>query len=98
MITASAIKAYCDNSLANNWLPFIEKSYQGLLNNFVTYTKEGWISLIRNCEVTGLGGKDNRDDSFNYYISEPIVTNDFKGDGALLQATVGMKYLKRMGE
>ena len=55
---------------------------------FVFYTTEGWLNLLRNCQVAGLGGSDKRDGSFVYYISEPIIANDFKGYGAFLQAAL----------
>ncbi len=95
MIVYAAAKALKAGLLEENWRDFVKKSYQGLVDEFVFYTEEGWINLIRNCEVAGLGGEDKRDGSFVYYISEPIITNDFKGYGAFLQATVVMEPLNQ---
>ena len=39
------------------------------------------------CAVAGLGNVPYRDGSYEYYLSEPIVSNDPKGAGALLMAT-----------
>lgn len=38
------------------------------------------------CAVAGLGNQPYRDGSYEYYISEPVVSNDPKGVGAYLMA------------
>lgn len=91
MIIAAMAKAQRLNILSSDWDAFIKESYQGLQDTFVTYTQEGWVDLNYTCEVAGLGGESRRDGTFAYYISEPIVTNDFKGYGAFLQATLAME-------
>lgn len=95
MITYAAAKGFRLGVLDQTWLSFVQESYQGLLDEFVFYTKEGWVNLIRNCEVAGLGGEDKRDGSYVYYISEPIGTNDFKGYGAFLQAALQMEQIEK---
>ena len=77
------------------WFPQLKKSYQGLFDEFVLETKEGWLNLNKNCQVAGLGGADQRDGSYAYYISEPIVCNDQKGVGAFLQALVEVEGVSR---
>lgn len=94
MIVYAAAKALRLNLIDQSWEKFVSESYQGLVQEFVFYTSEGWVNLIRNCEVAGLGGEDRRDGSFVYYISEPVITNDFKGYGAFLQATLVMEPLQ----
>lgn len=81
--------------LDESWFDAIDAAYEGLLTEFVLETKEGWVNLNKNCQVAGLGGKDQRDGTFAYYISEPIVTNDQKGIGAFLQACGEYERLKR---
>lgn len=88
MIVYAAAKGYDMGLLDDSWLAFIQDSFQGLQDEFIFYTKEDWVNLTRSCEVAGLGGADKRDGSYVYYISEPIITNDFKGYGACLQAAV----------
>lgn len=68
------------------WRSTVDKAFEGLITEFVLETKEGWVNLNKNCQVAGLGGSDRRDGTFAYYISEPIITNDFKGVGAFIQA------------
>lgn len=77
----------------HEWLDNAKAAYQGLLDQFVFLTKQNWLNLVRNCQVAGLGGAEQRDGSFVYYISEPIITNDFKGYGAFLQAALEMEAL-----
>lgn len=91
MIVYAAAKAFNLGVLDSSWRSFTEESYAGLLEEFVFYTKEDWVNLIRCCEVAGLGGAEKRDGTFVYYISEPVITNDFKGYGALLQAVLQME-------
>ena len=88
MIVYAAAKGYGLSLLDETSIPFIKESYQGLKDEFVFFTKENWVSLTRCCEVAGLGGADKRDGTYVYYISEPIITNDFKAYGAFLQAAV----------
>lgn len=75
------------------WQPTLDKAHQGLIEEFVLLTKEGWVNLNKNCQVAGLGGADKRDGSYTYYISEPIIVNDQKGVGAFLQATAEYEKL-----
>lgn len=71
-----------------------DKAYNALYDVFILETKEGWLNLNKNCEVAGLGGADMRDGSYTYYISEPIINNDFKGVGAYLKATAEYEGMK----
>lgn len=64
-----------------------KEAYKGLINEFILETKDGLINLNKICYVAGLGGKDKRDGSFAYYISEPIVSNEPKGLGPFLLAS-----------
>lgn len=75
------------------WKKEAIKARDSLITEFVLETKEGWINLNKNCQVAGLGGDDNRDGSYAYYISEPIICNDLKGVGAFLQAIIETERL-----
>lgn len=70
------------------WRERADRAFSGLIAEFVTETKNGWVNLNKTCQVAGLGGEARRDGTFAYYISEPIITNDQKGLGAFLQACV----------
>jgi len=64
--------------------------YSKLVESFITITKENLVNVNKICYVGGLGGVDQRDGSFAYYISEPIVANDHKGVGPFILASVEM--------
>ncbi|GAA0356500.1 glycoside hydrolase family 88 protein [Alkalibacterium iburiense] len=69
-----------------HWNNPMHKAFNGIIEEFVLLTKEGWVNLNMCCEVAGLGGDEDRDGSFAYYMSEPIIMNDFKAVGAFIQA------------
>lgn len=74
----------------------LEKAYAGLVNEFVSHAGEERIDLNKVVEVSGLGGTKNyRDGSFEYYMSEPVVTNDYKGVGPFMLAASEMELYTR---
>lgn len=86
MILYAMSKGLRKGYLQSNYKEIIIKTFNGILDEFITITADGLLNLNKNCSVAGLGGKNNRDGSFEYYISEPIVTNDPKGVGAFILA------------
>ncbi|GBG82933.1 hypothetical protein CBR_g36460 [Chara braunii] len=62
------------------------KAYKGIINRFVTVASNGSVSLNQICEVAGLGGREMRNGTFEYYVSEKIVSNDLKGVGPFILA------------
>lgn len=74
--------------LSEEYLNVAKESFESLLANFLSVDQNGIISLNNTVSVGGLGGKPYRDGSFEYYISEPIRVNDFKGYGPLLLAAI----------
>jgi unsaturated rhamnogalacturonyl hydrolase len=101
--TASAMFVYAlakgvnHGYLSRNYIPAIEKGYAGIISNFVRADGENRWSLTHCCSVAGLGGLSNggtmRDGSFDYYVSEPVVTNDLKGVGPFILAGIEMQSL-----
>lgn len=73
------------------------KAYQGILEHLAYIDENGCINLKNVCSVAGLGGNPYRDGSFAYYISEPVVENDYKGYGPLILAATEMEKLRRKG-
>lgn len=68
-----------------------KKGYDGIIKNFVSVDPQGMYHLNRVCQVAGLGGNPYRDGSYEYYINEPIISDDPKGLGAFLHASVEME-------
>ena len=65
--------------------PYLEKAVDGILKEFIR-EKDGGTYITQGCSVAGLGPADNtrRDGTLDYYFSEPIRDNDFKGVGPFL--------------
>lgn len=84
--------------LDDQYFAIAEQGYEGILKHFITVDSEGLVNLNRICSVAGLGGDPYRDGSFEYYISEPVVTNDHKGVGAFILAGVEMDLAQKPGD
>ena len=67
------------------------RGYDGILSQFVAVGDSGQVSLHRICSVGGLGGKPYRDGSFDYYVGEKVISNDYKGIGAFMLAGLEME-------
>ena len=75
------------------YLPRAERAYHGLIREFVRPGDDGHISLTRVVSVGGLGGDNDRDGTFEYYLSEPVVADDPKGVGPFILASLEMERL-----
>lgn len=64
------------------------QNYERFVERFMRQNEDGTISMIDCCAVGGLGGKQMRDGSFDYYLSEPIIENDCKGVGPFIWASM----------
>ena len=95
--TASAMFTYVLlKATREGWIKGVSRSkalakYRSLVKTFVTFGEDGLVNLNQCCEVAGLGG--GRDGSFEYYIGENIVSNDPKGIGPLIWAS--LEYEKK---
>lgn len=61
--------------------------YKGLLSK-VSSDSDGNLHLAGICSVAGLGGNPYRDGSYEYYVKEAIVSDDFKGVGPFIFASL----------
>ena len=78
-----------------NALDAARRGYNGILAQFVTVDDSGLVNLHSICSVGGLGGKPYRDGSFEYYVGEKVLSNDFKGVGAFMLASLEMECAER---
>lgn len=90
MFVYAIAKGIHQGILDSSYNAVVEKAYNGILENLIEVDAQGLVNLNRICSVAGLGGTPYRDGSFDYYIGEKIVTNDFKGVGAFILASVEM--------
>ncbi len=103
--TASAMFVYAlakgvnHGYLSRDLIPAIERGYAGIIENLITDDGGGKWSLTKCCSVAGLGGSPSnghyRSGSFDYYISEPVVSNDLKGIGPFILAGIEVQQLDR---
>jgi unsaturated rhamnogalacturonyl hydrolase len=74
------------------------RGYHGLLQNLIKIDSQGWLTLEKVCSVAGLGGDPYRDGSFEYYVSEKTASNDPKGVGPFILASLEMERASSNGE
>jgi unsaturated rhamnogalacturonyl hydrolase len=93
MFVYAMAKAIRNGYLSEEYLPTARKGYDGIIKNLISENPDGSIDLTQICQVAGLGGNPYRDGSYEYYISTPVVSNDLKGVGAFIMASVEMEKL-----
>jgi unsaturated rhamnogalacturonyl hydrolase len=79
--------------LAIKSLETAANAYHGVLENLIEVDGQGGVNLNSICGVGGLGGNPYRDGSFEYYVGEPVDTNDYKGVGPFILASTEMESL-----
>lgn len=84
--------------LDSAYLQAAKHGYKGILEQFIEVDERGWVNLHGIVSVGGLGGDPYRDGSFAYYISEPVVSNDYKGFGPFVMASVEIERVGRKTE
>ncbi len=71
--------------------------FYGITNKYLSKNEEGLPRLGGICLVAGLGGKEHRDGTLEYYFGEPVVENDAKGTAPLLMAYTELLSLEKKG-
>ncbi len=72
------------------------RAYNGILREFIEVDNDGLVSIHRVCEVAGLGGDPEkgeryRSGTYEYYVTEKIRSNDPKGVGPFIFASLEME-------
>src|SRR5262249_45135761 len=91
MFVYALAKGVHQNYLPASYLNVAEKGYRGILQQFVETKPNGLVDYKGTVSVAGLGGNPYRDGSYDYYLSEKVVTNDPKGFWACLIAVTEME-------
>lgn len=94
MMVYALSKGINQGYISQTYLDVIARGYARILEHLVDVDDQGLVNLNRICKVAGLGGQPYRDGSFEYYIGEPVVTNDYKGVGPFIMASVEVEKLK----
>ncbi len=103
--SASCMYVYALAKAVNRgWLPRAPyqgaalSGYAGLVHEFVSASPSGQLSLTHCCSVAGLNNRNSagrdRDGSFGYYVSEPVVENDLKGVSAFILAGLEVQQIR----
>ena len=79
--------------LEPRFLEAARKAWGSIRERFVAAGEDGLLSLGGICQVAGLGGQPYRDGSYRYYLSEPVVRDDYKGLGPFILAALEMEEL-----
>jgi len=68
-----------------------QRAFKGVVEHKIKAEQDDNIELVDGVSVGGLGGNPYRDGSFEYYISEPRRTNDFKALGPFIFAALELE-------
>lgn len=91
MFVYSIAKAVRQGILLRASLDEARKGYRGILDRLIHGDDQGLVNLEQTCDVAGLGGDPYRDGSYEYYVGEKIATNNYKGVGPFILASVEME-------
>lgn len=94
MFVYSMAKGVNKGYLNKKYLKYAKESWNGIIKEFVVVDEKGSINLEKTCQGAGLGGKPYRDGTFEYYMSEKVRTNDFKGYGPFLLSAIELEKAK----
>ena len=82
-----SLRAIADALVApDGFIEPAERALAGICDRFVSRDARGRVHVGGICKVAGLGGNPYRDGSYAYYMSEPVVSDDYKGTGPLILA------------
>jgi len=73
---------------ADPWRGLAASILEALTARALRSDEAGRLHFEGTCAVAGLGGKPYRDGSFEYYVGEPRKTDDFKGAGPFILASI----------
>lgn len=97
MFIYTIFKAVRMEYIDKSYLEIAMKGYNGLLDNLMKVDQNGVISISNCCAVAGLGGKNYRSGTYEYYLSEPVRDNDPKAVGPFIMASLELERLQRFG-
>ena len=88
MFTYTLAKGVNNGYLPDRFMDYAVEAYEGIFKQFISVDGDGIVSLNNCCSVAGLGGDPYRDGTFEYYINEKIRSNDPKGTGPFILASL----------
>ena len=83
--------------LNGSYFAYGKKAFEGICRTYLS-EENGELQLGGICLVAGLGNKEMREGSFDYYMREPIVKNEAKGVAPLILAYIELMYQHQEAE
>ena len=94
-LAKGADKGYLDAK----YLEVAKSGYAGILKQFVEVDAgTGVVTLKDTCLVAGVGGKPYRDGTYGYYVHEAKGSNDPKGEGPFILASLEFEQPEQISE
>ncbi|MBT30157.1 MAG: glycosyl hydrolase family 88 [Thalassobius sp.] len=90
MFAYGLLKGVDKGYLGDDKIPLAKLAYEGIVKNLIVKHPDGEVELIDCCAGAGLGPADNpvRDGTYEYYINEKKRSNDGKGTGPFIMASL----------
>jgi unsaturated rhamnogalacturonyl hydrolase len=79
------------------YMDIARRGFDGIVDQFIQVNEDGLLDMHGIVSVGGLGGRQQRDGSFEYYMSEPLQLNDYKGVGPFIMAGIEIERAARAG-
>jgi unsaturated rhamnogalacturonyl hydrolase len=73
------------------YLEMANESFDSILDEFIEVEEDGLVSINHGCFAAGLGGREYRDGSYDYYIHERKGKNDSKSVAPFILAAYELK-------
>lgn len=89
----SILKSVRLGLLDRSYLAAGQRAFDGICRTYLSEA-DGRLKLGGICLVAGLGNKEMREGTFDYYMREPVVSNDAKGVAPLVLAYVETMMIK----
>ena len=83
--------------LDGSYFAYGKKAFEGICRTYLS-EENGELQLGGICLVAGLGNKEMREGTFDYYMREPIVKNEAKGVAPLILAYIELMYQHQEAE
>ena len=94
MFIYSMLKAVRKGYIPEKYEEIAQQDLMDYIKTFVSNESDGMYSITQCCAVAGLGGKDMRNGTYDYYLSEQVRDNDPKAIGPFLMACHEMNLRK----
>jgi len=88
MFAYALAKAVRKGYLPAHYFDNASRAYQGILKQFINVGADGSVNLTGAVSGVGLTPDRTRENSYAYYVSTPVISNDPKTVGAFIMASV----------